>query len=48
MEKISLELHNIKRMDNQELEDQLREIVKDCFIPNDNPDLRDPFDIVTR
>ena len=39
-------IHTIKYMGDHELERELREIVKDCFIPNNDPDLRDPFGIV--
>jgi len=31
-------IHIIKYMGNQKMEDDLRDIVKDCFVPNENPD----------
>ena len=35
-------IHIIKDMTNQKMEDDLRNIVKDCFLPNENPDLTFP------
>jgi hypothetical protein len=40
---IGAAIHIIKDMGNQKMEDDLRNIVKGCFIPNEDPDLTRPL-----